>query len=136
MDAEMFLDEYPCWEARGLHHPLIFQEIFLQAAHSGWKEAEWMICQGCWHGLLHLDPQADVSTIQSVGYQSTREEISGLYHQVYKLMRLPGSPPCGPEQVYKLMRDVGVLLEKPPTTEGGKQPREYEESQPTNTHPS
>ena len=40
MDAEMFLDEYPHWEVRGLHCPLILQEMFLQAAHLGWKEAE------------------------------------------------------------------------------------------------
>ena len=37
MDIEMFLDEYPCWEAGGLHHPLILQEMFLQVAHSGRK---------------------------------------------------------------------------------------------------
>ena len=63
MDAEIFLNEYPHWEAGGLHCPLILQEMFLQAAHLGWKEAEWMIPQGHRHGLPHLDPQADVSTV-------------------------------------------------------------------------
>ena len=47
MDAKMFLDDNPCWEEEGLHSPLILQEMFLQAAHSGRKEAESMICQGC-----------------------------------------------------------------------------------------
>ena len=47
MDAKMFLEEYPYWEAEGLHHPHILQEMFLQAAHSGRREAEQMICQGC-----------------------------------------------------------------------------------------
>ena len=57
MDGDMFLDEYPHWEAGRLHCNLILQEMFLQAAHSGWKEAEQMICQGCWHGHPHLDSQ-------------------------------------------------------------------------------
>ena len=65
-----------------------------------------MIHQGHQHGLLYLDPQADVSAIQSVGHQSTREEIQDLYHQVYKFRRLLGSLPCGPEQVHELIRDV------------------------------
>ena len=40
MDAEMFLDEYPQWEGEGLHCPLILQEMFLQATHSGRRETE------------------------------------------------------------------------------------------------
>ena len=40
MDIKMFLDKNPCWEAEGLHCPLILQEMFLQAAHSGRQEAE------------------------------------------------------------------------------------------------
>ena len=44
MDAEMFLDEYPHWEVEGLHHPLTLQDMFLQAVHSGRKEAQCMIC--------------------------------------------------------------------------------------------
>ena len=134
MDAEMFLDEYLHWEARGLHHPLILQEMFLQAAHSGWKVTEQMIHQGCQHGLSHLDPQADVSAVQLVGYQSTREEIWDLYHQVYKLRRLPGSPPYRPEQVQELMRDVVSSLKNQLWQRGGKQPRELEEPEPADTH--
>ena len=44
MDIDMFLDEYPHWEAEGLHCPLILQEMFLQATHMGRREAEQMIC--------------------------------------------------------------------------------------------
>ena len=80
-----------------------------------------MICQGCQYGLLHLDPQVDVSAVQSVGYQSTREDIWDLYHQVYKLRRLPGSPPCRPEQVCNLMRDVMSSLKNHLQQRGGKQ---------------
>ena len=80
--------------------------MFLQAAHVRRREAEWMVCQDGWHGLLHLDPQADVSTIQSVGPWTSREEIQDLYYQVYKLRRLPRSPPCEPEWADVLARDI------------------------------
>ena len=40
MDIDMFLDEYLHWEAEGLHHPLIRQEMFLQTAHMERREAE------------------------------------------------------------------------------------------------
>ena len=105
MDIDMFLNEYPHWEVEGLHHPLILQEMFLQAAHSR-REAEWMISWGCQHGLLHLDLQVDISAIQSVGPQTSRKEIWHLYYQVYKQRRLPGSPPWGLEWADKLVRDI------------------------------
>ena len=63
MDMDMFLDKYLLWEAEGLQCPMILQEMFLQVTHSGRREAEQMICQGCRHSLLHLDPQADVPTV-------------------------------------------------------------------------
>ena len=80
MDIDMFLDEYLHWETEGLHCPLILQEMFLQAAHMGRREAEWMICQGCQHGLLCLDLQMDVFAMQSVGSHNSREDISNLYY--------------------------------------------------------
>ena len=64
MDIEMFLDEYPLLEAGGLHHPVILQGMFLQAAQCGWKEAEWMIHQGHWKSLPKLNSDfADVPTM-------------------------------------------------------------------------
>ena len=46
----------------------------------------------CQHGLLKLDPKADVSAIWLVGPQTCREEFKSLYYEVYKLQRLLGSP--------------------------------------------
>ena len=65
-----------------------------------------MICQGCQHGLPHSDMQVDISVIQLVGPQTSREEIRDLYNQVYKLRRLPILLPCGLEQAGELMRDI------------------------------
>ena len=126
MDTKMFLDEHLHWEAEWLHCPLILQEMFLQAAHSGRKEAEWVICQGCQHDPPHLDPQVDVPMVQVVGPWTSREEIRDLYYQVYKLWRLPGSLLCGLEWAEELVRNVVSSLknhlEKPPergpTTKG------------------
>ena len=64
-------------------------------------------------------PWADVSAIQLVGYQSTREEIWDHYHQVYKIRRLLGSLPCGLEGMPS-NKGCGVLLEKLPVTERGQ----------------
>ena len=87
--------------------------------------------RGCQHGLPHLDPQVDISAIQSVGIQD-------LYHQVYKLRRLLGSLPCRPEQGCELTRDVVSSLKNCLRWRGGKQPRGHEEwePEPTDTPPS
>ena len=52
-----------------------------------------MICWGCKHGLPKLNPKADISAVQLVGPQTSKEESRALYYEVYKLRRLPGSPP-------------------------------------------
>ena len=106
MDINMFLDEYLHWEAERLYCPLILQEMFLHAAYSGRREVEQMVCWGCWHSLPRLDPQADASTVWSVGPCTSREKIRDLYHQVYKLGRLPRSWLCRPEWVGELTKDM------------------------------
>ena len=98
LDMELFLDEYTQWDVSGWHYPFILQKLFVQAAESGWKEAERLICCGCQHGLPMLDPKVDVPAIQLIGYQASREEIGDLFHWVYMLKRLPGPPLCGPNE--------------------------------------
>ena len=67
LDAELFLNEYPRWDVRGLHCPFIFQQMFIHAAESWQKEAERLIHHSCWQGLPRLDSEVDISTIQLVG---------------------------------------------------------------------
>ena len=109
--------------------------MFLQAAHLGRKDVECMICWGHQHGLLCLDPQPDVSAIQAVRPQTSREEIGDLYYQVYKLQRLPGSPPCGPEQMEELAGDVVSSLKDCLRQKGAQLPRGPEESELAATQP-
>ena len=80
--------------------------MFLYAAEQGQKEAEWMIHWGCQHGLLKLDLQVDVSAIQLVAPQTSKEEFRDLYYQVYKLRRLAGSPLWGLEWMEKLAAEI------------------------------
>ena len=62
-----------------------------------------MVCQGCQQELPQLDPEADVSAIQLVGPQTSKEEIQSLYFEVYKQQRLPGSPPRGLELIEEVV---------------------------------
>ena len=97
IDVEMFLDGHAGWKVGIPHHPIILHKMFQHAAEQGQKEVECMICWGCQHSLPKLDPKADVSTIQLLGSQTSKEEFRTLYYEVYKLRRLPGSPLGEPE---------------------------------------
>ena len=103
---DMFLDGYARWEVGSPHRSVILHEMFLYTAEQGQKEVEWMIHCGCWHGLLKLDLQADISAVWLVGPQTSKEEFTALYYEVYKLRRLPGSPPCGLEWMEELATKI------------------------------
>ena len=84
-----------------------------------------MPCRGCQHGLPCLDLQLDISAVQSVGPHTSREEIRDLYHQVYKLRRLPKSPLCGLEWAGELTRDVVSSLKNCLSWKEDELPREW-----------
>ena len=67
--------------------------MFRHAAAEGWKEAECIICWGHRQTLPQLNPEAGVPAVQLVGLDVTKEELLKIYLEVYKLHRLPGSPP-------------------------------------------
>ena len=78
------------------HHLIILYEMFRYAAAKGWKEAEHVICRGCWQTLPQLNPEAGIPAIQLIGPDTTKEELLEIYLEVYKFHRLPGSPPGEP----------------------------------------
>ena len=86
MDVELFLEEQARWEVDNPHCLIILHEMFQHVSEQRQKEAECMIYQGHQHSLPKLVPKADIS-------QTSREEFKSLYYEVYKLWRLPGSPP-------------------------------------------
>ena len=107
MAVELFLEGQAGWEADSPHHIVMLHKMFQHASEQGKKESEQMVCCGCQHGLPKLDPEADISTVQLVGPQTSKKEIESLYYEVYKLWRLPESPPGEPE----LMGEVVSSLE-------------------------
>ena len=106
MDMELFLEGQAKWEADSPHCLVILHEMFRHASEQGQKEAEHMVCRGCQHELPKLDPEADIPTIQLVGPQMKKKEIESLYYKVYKLQRLPGSPPREPELVAEVVSSL------------------------------
>ena len=81
----------------------IIHEMFQHAAAKGQKEAEWIVCQG-----HQQNPEVGIPTIQLVGPETSKEEMQELYLEVYKLHRLPGSPPGEPallEEVLSSLED-------------------------------
>ena len=96
MDVELFLGLQDRWAEDSPHHLVILYEMFRHVAADGQKEAEWIICQDCWQHLPQLNPEVGIPAIQLVGPETTKEELLELYLEVYKLHRLPGSPPGEP----------------------------------------
>ena len=81
---DLFLDEYPQWEAASLQCPVILQGMFAHAKTTGQKEIKWAICHNCQQSYPGLNVKAEVPT------KTTRDEIRELYNDVYQLKRSPG----------------------------------------------
>ena len=131
MDVELFLEGQARWEQASPHHLMMLHEMFQHALEQGQKEVEQMVCWGHWQGLPKLDPEVDISTIQLVGPQTSRKVIKSLYYEVYKLWRLPGSPPRDSE----LVAEVVSSLEVHQGWEGSKMPQTMRKPKLTDVRP-
>ena len=96
MDVELFLRIQDRWAEDSPHCVVILHKMFQHAATKGLKEAEQIICQGCWQTLPQLNPEAGAPAVHLVEPETSKEELLELYLEVYKLHRLPGSPPGEP----------------------------------------
>ena len=96
LDVDLFLEAQEQWAKDSPHHLIIFHEMFLHAKSKGQKEAEQIVCRGCQQYMPQLDPEVDIPAIQLVHLEIGREELLDLYLEVYKMHRLPGSPPGEP----------------------------------------
>ena len=92
MDVELFLRLQERWAENSPHLLVILYRIFRHAAAEGWKEVEWIVCQGHQQNLPQLNPEAGIPAVQLVGLETTKEELLEVYLEVYKMHRLPGSP--------------------------------------------
>ena len=84
------------WAKDSPHCLVILHEMFLHATSEGWKEAERVVCWGCQQHMPQLDPEVGIPAVQLVHLETDREQLLKLYLEVYKLHRLPGSPPGEP----------------------------------------
>ena len=64
------------------------------------------IRQGIWQQMPQLNPEADMSAVQLVQPETSWEELLDIYLEVYKLCRLPGSPPGEPA----ILKEVSAAL--------------------------
>ena len=94
-----------------------------------------MICHGCQHGLPRLDPKADVSTVQLVGPQTSKEEFRALYYEVYKLRRLLASPLWELEWMEELATEIVSSLKDQLQQKGGEPLQGMEEPGPADIWP-
>ena len=95
IDTELFLNEYPQWELGSPHWLVILHEMFLHAADRGQKEVECMVHWGHQGSMWRPGMEADLSTVELVGYWTSQKEIWDIYHSVYLLRRSPSLPPFG-----------------------------------------
>ena len=65
--------------------------------------------------MPQLDPEAGIPTIQLVHLEIDREQLLELYLEVYKLHRLPGSPPGEPA----ILEEISSVLPCYPPQEKG-----------------
>ena len=106
LDAYPFLDEYPQWP----HHPYILQRMFNQAENAGQKEYDYLRWRGQQQSMPKCDASMEASTVDLVGYKTSREEIFTLYQEVYQVKRAPGAVPGHPEEDEKTCQEILDLL--------------------------
>ena len=94
IDLELFLDKYPRWGLGTPHQSVVLHEMFLHTTGWGQKEAECMCHQGCQGSVPEPEPGVDLSTMELVGYRTSRKEMREIYHSVYLLRRAQGTPSC------------------------------------------
>ena len=56
--------------------------------------------------MPQLNPEVGIPAVQLVGPETTKEELLEIYLEVYKLHRLPGSPPGEPAILEEIMASV------------------------------
>ena len=83
LNADIFLDEYPRWEPHRSHCPFLLHCMVAHAAAMGQKKQDQAIHQGHQQSLPRQDLSVESSAIELFGPKSTREEIRGVYNEVY-----------------------------------------------------
>ena len=86
--------------------------MFTYAKEVEQKEQEQVTHQGHQHPVSRETAKAKTPAIQMVGFRTTREEIQGIYNEVYQQKRLLGPPPYGPEEMEALDQEICASLKE------------------------
>ena len=132
MDMDLFLGIQDRWAEDSPHCLVILYEMFRHVAAEGQKEAEWIVCWGSQQNMPQLNPEVGVPAVQLVGPETTKEELLELYLEIYKLYRLPGSPPGEPA----ILKEVLSSLPDHQRCEEEKAPEAMAQPQPEGSHSS
>ena len=81
--------------------------------------------------MPQLNPEAGVPTVKLVGPETSREELLEIYLKMYKLHRLPGSPPG---ELAILEEVLAAVLDQPQRREEASQAQA--QPSPGDSHPS
>ena len=106
VDVDLFLEAQEQWAKDSPHWLVILHEMFLHAAYEGQKEVEQVVHWGCQQHMPQLDPEVGIPAIQLVHPDTDREQLLELYLEVYKLHRLPSSPPGEPA----ILEEISSIL--------------------------
>ena len=112
VESDLFLDEYPRWDLGSPHRLVILHEMFLHAESRGQKEAECMCHQGHQSRVREPSSEEDQSALHLIGYHTSRKELRDVYHSVYLLNRVPGSPSCGKVKRKRAIREILSSLQE------------------------
>ena len=113
--VDLFLEAQEQWAKDSPHQLIILHEMFLHAAYEGWNDAEQTVHWGCQQNMPQLDPEVGIPTVQLVHPEIDREQLLELYLEVYRLHRLPGSPPGEPT----ILEEISSVLPRHPPEEKG-----------------
>ena len=131
MDVDLFGEMQGKWANDSPHCLVILHKMFCHAASEGLKEAEQIIHQGHWQHMPQLNPEVGIPAVELVGPGTNREELLEIYLEVYKLNRLPGSPPGEPAIAQQVLAAVPDCLQK-----RGEAPEAQAQPSPGDSHPS
>ena len=132
MDVDLFLEIQNRWPEDSPHHLVILHEMFWHAATEGQKEAEQTIGRGHRQHMPQLNPEPGAHAIQLVGPEITKEELLEIYLEVYKLHRLPGSPPREPA----ILEGIMALVPDHPRSEEDQTQEVMVQPHPGGSHSS
>ena len=128
LDANAYLEKHQWWAHGRLHHQFLLQHMFLHATATGQRKYNHAICQGRWELSEEWDLGAELSTVELVSPESTREEIAEICHNVYQLWRLLGEMVCDKKTEVHIYQETldsikECLQHKQVSTLPGEEPR-------------